>query len=171
MSLLARLETSLTAVGDQLFERLVGLGDAEYLWEPVGSMWTVRPVGDRWRADWADPDPEPAPVTTIAWRTWHISVDALDSYSLRAFGTSGTSLSGVEWVGTAVEAIDLTRVALDNFAAGLASLGDSGLSRQLGPDWGSYAEATHLDLYLHALREVTHHAAEIALLRDLYRSL
>ena len=38
----------------------------------------------------------------------------------------------------------------------------------LGPRWGPFAEHSLVDLVLHALHEVTHHAAEIALLRDLY---
>lgn len=40
----------------------------------------------------------------------------------------------------------------------------------LGEGWGPYAESTVLALALHAQREVTHHGAEIALLRDLFRS-
>jgi hypothetical protein len=38
----------------------------------------------------------------------------------------------------------------------------------LGPHWGAFAEHSPVDLVLHALHEVTHHAAEIALRRDLY---
>ena len=38
----------------------------------------------------------------------------------------------------------------------------------LGPSWGDAAERTRLDLALHAERELVHHGAEIALLRDLY---
>jgi hypothetical protein len=52
----------------QLRPRLVGLTDAEYFWEPVPGTWSVRAAGDRFVADFAVPPPEPAPVTTIAWR-------------------------------------------------------------------------------------------------------
>ena len=40
----------------------------------------------------------------------------------------------------------------------------------LGPTWGPYGDSTFLALMLHALDEVIHHSAEIALLRDLYRA-
>jgi hypothetical protein len=164
------LTASFKATQDQLLDRLIGIGEDEFFWEPVDNMWSVRLTPDGWQADWADLDPEPAPVTTIAWRMWHIAVDALDSYSLRAFGTSGTTLSGRGWVGTAIEAIDLTATAFDTFAAGYEAIGEEGLGRELGDAWTHHADATHLDLFLHALREVTHHSAEIALLRDLYRA-
>lgn len=170
MSTLDALTSSISATRDQLFERLSGLEDGEYLWEPVEGMWTVRQTAEGWKADWASSDPEPPPVTTIAWRMWHIAVDALDSYSRRTFGTTGTHREGAEWVGTAREAIDLTRAAFDTFVIGFETVGEDGLQHQLGDAWNHYSEATHLELFLHALREVTHHAAEIGLLRDLYRS-
>ncbi len=31
---------------DQLMQRLDGITDAEYLWEPVEAMWSVRPNRD-----------------------------------------------------------------------------------------------------------------------------
>lgn len=170
MGLLGSLISSFESTRDQLLERLSGLDDDEFHWEPVGGMWSVRMTANGWRADWADPDPDPPPVTTIAWRMWHIAVDALDSYSLRAFGTSGTGLSGREWVGTAVEALNLTTAAFATFTEGFEAIGDEGLGLALGDAWVHYADATHLDLFLHAQREVTHHAAEIALLRDIYRA-
>jgi hypothetical protein len=168
MPVLDSLMSSFDATRAQLRTRLDGLSDDEYLWEPVDSMWTVRLVETEWHADWADPDPVPAPVTTIAWRLWHIAVDALDSYSVRTFGTSGTGLSGTTWVGRAEGAVRLTDQAFERFADGFEAVGEEGLSRPLGDVWGSYSEASFLDLFLHAHREVTHHAAEIGLLRDLY---
>ena len=119
-------------------------------------------------ADWADPDPVPAPVTTIAWRCWHIAVDCLDSYSSRLFGATGTGLTGLDWVGTATEAQAMLAAAWSVFRAGVVGWGDDGLWSLLGPAWGPYAEHTNLALAIHAQREVIHHGAEIALLRDLY---
>ncbi len=152
---------------DQLRERLDGLSDAEYRWEPAPGAWNVRPDGGGWRVDFVKPDPDPAPVTTIAWRMWHIAVDCLDFYSGRAFGAGGTGLTGTAWVGTAGEAAEKLGQAWDVFSRGVAA---AELQQQLGPEWGSYADSTYLDLALHAHREVTHHGAEVALLRDLYRA-
>lgn len=152
-----------------LIERLGGISEGEYLWEPAPNCWTIRTSSDgAIVADWADPDPIPAPVTTIAWRCWHIAVDCLDSYSARLFGTTGTGLTGLHWVGTADEAQTMLTAAWAVFRAGVSSWGDDGLLDLLGPAWGPYASHTNLALALHAQREVIHHGAEIALLRDLY---
>jgi len=52
--------------------RLGGLTDDEYFWEPVPGCCTVRRTesGD-YRADDADRPGNP-PLTTIAWRLWHL---------------------------------------------------------------------------------------------------
>lgn len=164
------LESVLESFGQsqtQLLARLDGLGDEEYLWEPVSGCWTVRSTSGGWQADWATPDPDPAPVTTIAWRLWHISVDAMDSYARRLFGTSGTGLEGRWFVGDATAAIELTKRACETLAGGF--LADEGSAdRPLGDSWGPHARHSRLDLLLHATRELTHHGAEVALLRDLH---
>lgn len=47
--------------------RLEGLTDAEYRWEPVPGMWSVRPdAAGRLVADFLVPEPPIPPVTTIA---------------------------------------------------------------------------------------------------------
>jgi hypothetical protein len=43
------------------------------------------------------------------------------------------------------------------------------MQRELGPDWGPYEHDSWAGLELHAQDELSHHGAEIALLRDLYR--
>lgn len=49
------------------------LKPADFLWEPVTRCWTVRPaVAGVWVPDWQEAEPEPAPIPTIAWVTWHI---------------------------------------------------------------------------------------------------
>ncbi|MFQ6397609.1 DinB family protein [Nocardia sp. KC 131] len=57
-----------------LFEfHLDRLEDDDYLWEPVGLCWTLR-RDERgvWVPDWADSEPDPIPVPTIGWISWHI---------------------------------------------------------------------------------------------------
>jgi len=48
-------------------------------------------------------------------------------------------------------------------------LGASGLARAIGPAEGPWADYPMATLVLHINREMLHHGAEIALLRDLYR--
>jgi DinB superfamily len=154
-----------------LVERLAGISDDEYCWEPTRNCWTIRPGSDGTMiADWAKPDPVPAPVTTIAWRSWHIAVDCLDGYSGRLFDSTGTGLTGLNWVRTPDEALTMLAAAWSVFRSGVEGWGSEGLWSLLGPAWGPFANHTNLDLAIHAQREVIHHGAEIALLRDLYAS-
>ncbi|MFC4494937.1 DinB family protein [Streptomyces ovatisporus] len=57
-----------------LFEyHLERLTPADFLWEPVSLCWTVRQDGaGAWVPDWAESEPDPVPVPTIAWLSWHI---------------------------------------------------------------------------------------------------
>ena len=64
--------------------RLDGLTDEEYFWEPVAGCWSVRRRGvstapiavgaGEFTFEFAYPAPDPAPVTTIAWRLAHMIV-------------------------------------------------------------------------------------------------
>jgi hypothetical protein len=49
------------------------LEPADLLWEPAPLCWTLRPgVDGAWTPDWADTEPDPVPVPTIGWVTWHL---------------------------------------------------------------------------------------------------
>ena len=57
-------------------DRVQGLGDEEFFWEPVTDCWTVRPGADgRWHADYAEPDPIP-PVHHHRLARWCTSPSA-----------------------------------------------------------------------------------------------
>ena len=155
---------------ERLDRRLQGLGDTEYLEEPVRGAWTVRRGDDgRWTADWADPDPDPAPVTTIAWRLWHLASGALASYLDRSPAGRPLAVTGTTWHGEAAPAVADLAVAAVAFRAAVTALGEEGIWQPLGPAWGGFAEASWADLLVHATDELAHHGAEIALLRDLHR--
>jgi hypothetical protein len=158
-------------VRSRTFDRLDGLTDAEYLWEPVSDCMTVRATPDgAFRADPRPPRtpaPAPAPVTTIAWRMWHIGADCLRSY-LRFF-EDDADLGDIErWPGTAAEGIRLLADDWSRFRSQVEGLGDERLLEPMGPRAGAYADETFLLLVLHALDEVAHHGAELGVLRDLY---
>lgn len=161
----------LDEVWERIRARFGGLTEDEHRWEPVPGCWTVRPTGDgRFVADRVRPEPDPPPVTTIAWRLWHIGSDCLESYSDGAFGTTALGLAEGEWVGTVDEALAAVDAAWSTFRTGVVGLGEDGLWRPLGPSWGPFAESSHAQLVLHAADELVHHGAEIALLRDLHRA-
>ncbi len=161
----------------QLRPRLDGLTDEEYFWEPVPG-WNVRPRGcgdapvragaGDFTIDWAWPQPDPAPVTTIAWRLGHIVVGVLAMRNAAHFGGAPVDYAGWEYAGTAAGALAQLDAEYARWVSGVRSLGAAGLARPCGPAEGPYAEATLAALVLHINREMIHHGAEIALLRDLF---
>ncbi|HZC73818.1 MAG TPA: DinB family protein [Jatrophihabitans sp.] len=157
-------------VWERLRKRVEGLTTTEYLWEPVPDMWSVHDVDGRWVADSARPDPVPAPVTTIAWRLWHIA-DCLASYVAPHLGEWPLPGEFRDWFGEVGPALVHLDVAHDAFRERVTALGEDGLRRELGPDWGPYEHESWAALVLHAMDEVAHHGAEVALLRDLYARL
>ncbi|GAA4869958.1 DinB family protein [Serinicoccus chungangensis] len=161
--------------------RLDGLTDEEYLWEPVPGTWTARPRaaapppsvtaragGGDWQLDWADPEPEPAPVTSIAWRLGHVVVGVLGTRAHSHFGGPPADLLGWDYAGTADGALDQLDAAYAAWSAGVRGLDAEALRRPVGPAEGPWADAPMIALVLHINREVIHHLAEVALLRDLW---
>ena len=154
----------------QFRPRLVGLTDEEYFWEPVPGCWSIRQTeSGSFMADWAWPAPEPPPVTTIAWRLAHIAGPVLGFRASSHFGDGSLKLESMPWPGTAVDALALLDQSYAAWKAGVNALDDAGLARPVGPAEGHYAEYPMATLMLHINREVIHHGAEVALLRDLYR--
>lgn len=158
---------SMDRMFDQLVDRLDGLTTAEYLWEPTPGSWSVRRTADgSVVVDGAgEREIDPAPVTTIAWRMWHIAMDCLDDYTRRF--TGDTSSAPATWT------ID-PACAVDDMAAAWAAYRSvvAGLDwwSELGDTWGPWSRHSVADMAMHASNEIVHHGAEIALLRDLYRS-
>jgi hypothetical protein len=86
MSRVDLLLDQLDEVYDRLRRRVADLTEVEYFWEPVPECWTVRRDGSgMWVNDYEEPDPDPPPFTTIAWRLAHIA-DCNVMYQEYAFG-------------------------------------------------------------------------------------
>jgi len=158
-------------VWNRLMTRLVGLGDAEYLWEPVSGCWSLRRGSDgHWRLDdggGGGPAPDPVPVTTIAWRLGHIVV-CLGGFTSFRFGDGTLTPETIDFPASALEVTDFLDGYYRTWRAALGELDQAGWEAPLGQAWGEYAEDNTLDLALHVLDEVIHHAAEVGVLRDLY---
>lgn len=155
-----------------LWPRLRGLGDREFYWEPVADSWTVRPRGDGgFTVDWTWPAPSPPPVTTIAWRLGHMVVGVLELRVDHHFGDRTMRLDGVSWPGSADEALTRLADAYQAWCAGVRALDADALAAPVGAaepaEWADFPFAM---LALHINREIIHHGAEVALLRDLYRA-
>ena len=154
----------------RLLTRMDGLTDAEYLWEPVGGCWSLRASSTGWVMDWEDPTPEPAPVTTIAWRLVHL-IYCLQEHGLRAVAFER---GRAHWAAPTVvppsarEALAALERAVDAWRRDLSGLDDVRLWEVLGSEGGNYREDPVVAFVEHIHDEVIHHAAEVALLRDLY---
>ena len=165
---------------ENLTATLQGLTDEEYFWEPVPGCWSVRRRADVTTADWHGsgewvleldlPDPDPPPFTTIAWRLSHLACWV----TLRADYTTGTK--AMTWADYAMPAsAESARAALSDAAAAwreaLTTASDDDLS-QVGRSqmpWGLDPTLPFIDIAWWVNKELLHHGAEIALLRDLYR--
>lgn len=162
--------------------RLEGLSDAEFVWEPTATNWSIRP-----RAATVTPDAfgpgefvldldrsfpvfAPAPLSTIAWRVGHLCSlyagrweytfgDAsADPHDLVDFDRHASIMLERLWTDTDRWINDVERLDDDE-------LDTVGLS--------AYPLGLDLELpFVAVLRwqnsETIHHLAEIALLRDLY---
>lgn len=163
--------TVLEDVRSRLFARLEGLTDAEYLWEPVPDSLTITPGPDGvFRVDVLIPEPTPGvpdPVTTIAWRVWHIGNLCLRGYVVHFFQDVPPLGDRHEWPGTAKEGLQVLAEDWERFTSRIAALGDKRLLEPIGGDT-AFGKESYLRLALHALDEVAHHGGEIGLLRDLY---
>ncbi|MDT3443012.1 DinB family protein [Pseudofrankia sp. BMG5.37] len=161
----------------QLCDRLDGLTDDEYFWEPVPGCWNVRPRGTgtapvaagagAMTIDFAAPPPEPPPFATIAWRLGHVIVGVLAMRNAAHFGRAPTDYRSFEYAATATGALAQLDAEYATWLAGVESLGDTGLARPCGAAEGPYAEFPLAALVLHINRELIHHLAEVCLLRDL----
>ena len=106
---------------------------------------------------------DPAPVTTIAWRLWHIAIDCFDDYTRRFAGDESDARS--DWTDDHNEAIPILD---DKWMAYRATIAKRDWWSQLGENWGPWSQHCVADMAMHASNELVHHAAEVALLRDLY---
>ena len=142
-------------------------------------MWSVRPRDSatapvllgrgEFTLDYARPAPDPAPVTTIAWRLSHLTVGVFGMRVAAHFGGPPADYESYDYPGDAATALARLDAVYAGWIAGVRGLGKHALSRPCGPAEGPYAEAPMASLVLHVNREAIHHGAEIALLRDLYR--
>ncbi|GAA3594365.1 DinB family protein [Kineosporia mesophila] len=162
----------------QLRPRLEGLTDDEYFWSPVPDAWNIRPRGTSpapiqggsgdFTIDFAYPEPDPAPFTTIAWRLCHVIVGVLATRNAAHFGAPAADYFTWDYAGDAVTARTQLQEQLDVWSEGLRGLGTKGLLMPVG-EAEPYPADSMAELVLNIQRELIHHLSEVALLRDLYR--
>ena len=112
------------------------------------------------------------PLTTIAWRLAHIGQTLAQRADFH-FGDRTMTIDRVSWPGlTAAEGLAWIDTAYAAWSAGLDSADDTMLrQRSSGPPGTLDGRFPFADVILHVNREIIHHGAEVALLRDLYRAM
>lgn len=149
-----------------LFEyHLDRLEPEDFLWEPASHCWTVRRTADgTWVPDWADTEPDPVPVPTIAWLSWHIgwwwgtTLDHTESRPPRA-------RTDVTWPGPGKPTVEWLRDHRTAWLTALAGLTDPDLSATAPFPWQNDPEHTVADMLAWANAELMKNAAEIGQLR------
>ena len=90
-------------------------------------------VGDH---HYAEPDPEPAPFTTIAWRLTHLAMCKV-MYHEHAFGAGDITWLTLETPGTTSDAIEMLDTGHALLTEDLAAMDDAGLERPSRPTGAS----------------------------------
>jgi len=154
----------------RLRDRVQGLTDDEYFWEPFDGCWSIRKTDDGYAADASRIPPAPAPFTTLAWRITHI-VDILQAERTATwFGHAATG-DAPGLPGSAAAALDALDHAYEVWRRRLAALSQEDLDRPMGEIAGPYAENDGTSFALHILDELIHHGAEVGTVRDFYRGV
>jgi hypothetical protein len=156
---------------DRLRARIDDLGDDEYFWEPAPDCWSVRPGADgTYRPDSSVLPPQPAPITTIAWRLAHITDILAQERNATWLGLEPIVPDDLTAEPTATDAIARLERANTVWQQYLDAVSDEVLWQPVGPIGRVFAADTRVAFVLHEIDEVIHHGSEVALLRDLYRA-
>jgi hypothetical protein len=126
--------------------RMRGLGDGEWAWHPVS----------------ADPR------ISIRWRVDHIAQTLSEDRNWLWLGVAPPA--GAVPLGPAASAAQAITAASSAYARlrGVITSDEVDLAEAIGPVGGPYHHSSRRSFVLHLADELIHHAAEAALLRDIY---
>jgi hypothetical protein len=157
------------------------LTDEEYLWEPAPGAWSIRRRGQaasqrpfgpgEWQIDGSG-DPDPTPVTTIAWRLGHLHWCFAGEWEWSFGERRRPPKELVDFSPSAAVALERLWAILDRWRDSVAAMTDEQLDTVgFGQNPHSSApEEPFITVIAGSNIELIHHMAEIALLRDLYRT-
>ncbi|MFD7155385.1 DinB family protein [Kribbella sp. NPDC059898] len=154
----------------RLRQRVDGLTDDEYFWEPFDGCWSVRKTAEGYVADGSRLPPVPAPFTTLAWRITHL-VDVLQAERTATWFGHTAADEPPRVPGSAADALAALDRAYEIWRGRLAALSQDDLDRAMGPIAGPYADNDGTSFALHIIDELVHHGAEVGTVRDFYHGL
>ncbi len=119
-----------------------------------------------WRPDWAEVEPDPLPVPTIGWLTWHIDwwwSTAIDHLT----GATPRDRTDVAWPGNGAAAVSRLRELATRWRRLLEGPAAVDLDGPSSYPWGADAGRTVAHTALWVNVELTKNVAEIGQLRML----
>ena len=141
---------------------LAALVEDDFLWEPADLCWTVRrDTSGSWRADFAEVEPDPVPVPTIGWLTWHVDFWWSAAIAARE-GQPVPDPASITWPGNGAAAVARIRELAQHWRN---TLSQSDFTAAAAFPWGADAGRTVADTVLWVTVELTKNAAEIGQLR------
>jgi catechol 2,3-dioxygenase-like lactoylglutathione lyase family enzyme/uncharacterized damage-inducible protein DinB len=127
----------------RLRERLDGLTDDEYVWQPAPG------------------------IAGLTWRLGHIADLLTEQRNAVWLGAPASDL-GTGTPATAAEALAALDAAFEVWTSVLAAVPDESLAEPVGAVGGRYGASTRRAFVLHVLDELIHHGAEVGVVRDLW---
>jgi len=150
----------------RLRSRLVGLGDEEFSWLPVPEAWTIyKDRRDRWTYNYAVPDPDPAPLTTIGWQLVHLGTCKV-MYHEWAYGAARLTFHELEIPHTASGALSLLEEGQRQLRNDLLGTSELQLDGPRKTNWGEMWPAWRI--FWAMIDHDALHGGVIGCLRDLY---
>ncbi|NJP68692.1 DinB family protein [Streptomyces spiramenti] len=141
------------------------LEEADVHWRPAPLCWGVRQdATGRWVPDWADSEPDPVPVPTVAWLTWHVDWWWTTASRLLR-GEEPPAREAVVWAGSSAAAVARLAVLREEWSEALASLPPGGLDAEAPFPWPPGSDRTVADTVAWVTAELMKNAAEIGQLR------
>lgn len=144
---------------------LTALTEGDFFWEPADVCWTVRRNDNgQWHADFADREPDPVPVPTVAWLTWHIDF----WWSAAIDGLHGRARRGADeiaWAGSGSAAVSRLHELATHWRHLLAGITVPELAEPSVFPWSAEDGRTVGDTVLWVNVELTKNASEIGQLR------
>jgi hypothetical protein len=138
--------------------------------EPAPLCWTVRRAPDgTWAPDWSDAEPDPVPVPTGGWVTWHIgwwwgvTLDHLH-------GRPPRDRTAVVWPGDATGVVAWLRSLRTDWVGVLGTLTDDDLDGPAPFPWPAADGRPLADTLAWVNAELMKNTAELGLLRLIRRA-
>jgi hypothetical protein len=150
----------------RLVARLEGLTDQEFFWQPVPNCWTVfQDPSGRWTYHYEEPDPVPAPMTSIGWQFIHVAMCKV-MYHEWAFGAQQLTWLTIDTPHSVAEATEVLERGQRLLRADLVQASEEDLDHEVLTNWGERWPAWRI--FSAMIDHDALHTGAIGQLRDAY---